>query len=116
MSGDLGISGIATKEMSATSSSGAMNDDCDSDFGVQVHLGRLLRELFDAPSEPLPQRLLELLQALAAKDKQHLTVSSSLKDALLSLVPNLRAFAYSLCGNHEWADDLVQETLLKAWS
>ena len=31
-------------------------------------------------------------------------------------MPNLRAFAISLCGNVHQADDLVQDTLLKAWS
>jgi RNA polymerase sigma-70 factor (ECF subfamily) len=41
--------------------------------------------------------------------------SASLKQALLGLIPNLRAFAVSLCGDVERADDLVQETLLKAW-
>src|ERR1019366_1047979 len=30
-------------------------------------------------------------------------------------IPNLRAFAMSLCGNPDRADDLVQETLVKAW-
>ena len=34
---------------------------------------------------------------------------------LTSLVPNLRAFARSLCGAADQADDLVQETLVKAW-
>src|SRR5215469_12347503 len=34
---------------------------------------------------------------------------------LLSLIPFLRAFARSLCGNQEMADDLAQETLVKAW-
>jgi len=29
---------------------------------------------------------------------------------------NLRAFAVSLCGDREHADDLVQETLFKAWN
>jgi RNA polymerase sigma-70 factor (ECF subfamily) len=43
------------------------------------------------------------------------TDSASLKQALLGLIPNLRAFAVSLCGDIERADDLVQETLLKAW-
>jgi RNA polymerase sigma-70 factor, ECF subfamily len=87
-----------------------------TDLGIQSHLGRKLRELFDGPSEPLPQRLIELLQQLSAKDGQRPAVNDSLKDSLLSLIPNLRAFAYSLCGNHERADDLVQETLLKAWT
>jgi RNA polymerase sigma-70 factor (ECF subfamily) len=34
---------------------------------------------------------------------------------LVSAIPNLRAFAVSLCGNADRADDLVQETLVKAW-
>jgi RNA polymerase sigma-70 factor (ECF subfamily) len=39
----------------------------------------------------------------------------ALKDALLGQIPTLRGFAFSLCGNFDRADDLVQETLLKAW-
>jgi len=34
---------------------------------------------------------------------------------LAALVPNLRAFARSIAGNPDHADDLVQETLVKAW-
>ncbi|MDX2288172.1 MAG: sigma-70 family RNA polymerase sigma factor [Hyphomicrobiaceae bacterium] len=34
---------------------------------------------------------------------------------LAALIPNLRAFARSLCGAPDRADDLVQETLVKAW-
>lgn len=37
------------------------------------------------------------------------------KSELLALIPFLRAFARSLCGNPETADDLAQETLVKAW-
>jgi RNA polymerase sigma-70 factor (ECF subfamily) len=40
----------------------------------------------------------------------------TLKDDLVRAIPSLRAFAISLCGNAERADDLVQETLLKAWA
>jgi RNA polymerase sigma-70 factor, ECF subfamily len=42
--------------------------------------------------------------------------SQPLKQSLLGLIPNLRAFAVSLCGDIERADDLDQETLLKAWN
>src|SRR5690348_7516384 len=85
-----------------------------NDHGA-AHLGKKLREIFEEMA-PLPRRLVELLEALAAKDRQHPPVSEKLKNDLIALIPNLRAFAFSLCSQHERADDLVQETLLKAWS
>jgi RNA polymerase sigma-70 factor (ECF subfamily) len=39
----------------------------------------------------------------------------SFKTLLLEAVPSLRAFALSLTGTSDRADDLVQETLVKAW-
>jgi RNA polymerase sigma-70 factor (ECF subfamily) len=42
--------------------------------------------------------------------------SASMKAELLAAIPSLRAFAMSLSGNIDRADDLVQETLVKAWS
>jgi RNA polymerase sigma-70 factor (ECF subfamily) len=45
-----------------------------------------------------------------------MAVSKALREELLASIPNLRAFAVSLCGNGERADDLVQETLMKAWA
>ena len=85
-----------------------------NDHGAAL-LGKKPREIYEetAPA-PLPRRLMELLEALAAKDKP--PASEKMKNALIALIPNLRAFAYSLCGQHERADDMVQETLLKAWS
>ncbi|MFT3968253.1 MAG: sigma factor, partial [Sphingobium sp.] len=41
---------------------------------------------------------------------------SEFKQQLTAIVPHLRAFARSLSGNRDLADDLVQETLLKAWA
>ena len=38
----------------------------------------------------------------------------TIRDQVLATVPSLRAFAISLCGNVDRADDLVQETLLRA--
>ena len=43
-------------------------------------------------------------------------VSQKLRGDLIGTIPNLRAFAVSLCGNPDRADDLVQDTLVKAWS
>ena len=41
-------------------------------------------------------------------------IDPALRDAMLAAVPSLRAFAISLSGNVDRADDLVQETLLRA--
>jgi RNA polymerase sigma-70 factor (ECF subfamily) len=45
-----------------------------------------------------------------------MNIEPSMRDALLAAVPSLRAFAISLSGNVDRADDLVQETLLRALS
>jgi RNA polymerase sigma-70 factor (ECF subfamily) len=41
-------------------------------------------------------------------------LTNQLRDDILASVPSLRAFAISLSGNGDRADDLVQETLLRA--
>lgn len=38
------------------------------------------------------------------------------KHELLEALPHLRAFARGLCGRPDYADDLVQETTIKAWT
>ena len=38
------------------------------------------------------------------------------REAMLAAVPSLRAFAISLSRNNDRADDLVQETLMRAWA
>src|SRR5262249_45865222 len=45
---------------------------------------------------------------------QPMTLAPTMKDAMLGAIPSLRAFAISLSGNVERADDLVQETLMRA--
>ncbi len=45
-----------------------------------------------------------------------MTAITALKTALLAELPSLRAFAISLTGSHDRADDLVQETVMKAWA
>lgn len=40
----------------------------------------------------------------------------SWRDEVVGLIPALRAFAWSLSHNGSDADDLVQDTLIKAWS
>ncbi|WHO37527.1 sigma-70 family RNA polymerase sigma factor [Sphingobium sp. AP49] len=38
------------------------------------------------------------------------------KQELAAALPQLRAFGRGLCGDRDMADDLVQETMLKAWA
>jgi RNA polymerase sigma-70 factor (ECF subfamily) len=45
-----------------------------------------------------------------------MSVEASLRDELLAAIPSLRAFATSLTGNRDRADDLVQDAILRAWA
>jgi RNA polymerase sigma-70 factor (ECF subfamily) len=81
------------------------------------HLGRQLQGLYGALiTEEQPRRLLDLIgrldAAFAGRDTQ---TATEFRDNLLAALPGLRGFALSLVVNPTRADDLVQETLLKAW-
>ena len=52
---------------------------------------------------------------IQAHEERETQPAPDFKTELLGLVPFLRAFARSLTGNYEAADDLVQETMVKAW-
>lgn len=45
-----------------------------------------------------------------------MTAEATFKEALLKSIPAMRGFAVSLVGSADRADDLVQETLTKAWT
>jgi RNA polymerase sigma-70 factor, ECF subfamily len=45
-----------------------------------------------------------------------MTVETSLWDEMLAAIPKLRAFAMSLTNNRDWTDDLVQDTIVRAWA
>src|SRR5919112_2033407 len=45
-----------------------------------------------------------------------MSVEPEIRDALLAAVPSLRAFAISLIGDANRADDLVQDTIMRAWA
>lgn len=48
---------------------------------------------------------------------EHVSLSDpEFKKQLAAVIPHLRAFGRSLSGSRDLADDLVQETLLKAWA
>jgi RNA polymerase sigma-70 factor (ECF subfamily) len=50
----------------------------------------------------------------ANKVTGRMTPQPSVREVMLAAVPNLRAFAMSLSGNADRADDLVQETVMRA--
>jgi len=54
---------------------------------------------------------------VAPEPVEHVALSDSeFKTQLAQVIPHLRAFGRSLSGNRDLADDLVQETLMKAWA
>ncbi|MEY9399500.1 RNA polymerase sigma factor (sigma-70 family) [Bradyrhizobium japonicum] len=65
------------------------------------------------PSIPRPA---SLVQQVDQRDKLLPSPMPASRDLMLAAVPSLRAFAISLCRNADRADDLVQETLLRALS
>src|SRR4028119_2293960 len=51
-----------------------------------------------------------------SKRPPDMPVEDTLRDRMLAAVPSLRAFAISLTNNRDRADDLVQDTLMRAWA
>jgi DNA-directed RNA polymerase specialized sigma24 family protein len=45
---------------------------------------------------------------------ERMPVQPSIRDVMLAAIPSLRAFAISLSGSIDRADDLVQETVMRA--
>lgn len=93
-------------------------------------VGAYLRAAFaDVCAQPLPSLFDDLLAKLnsdnddAGDEAAHDDVPESralsdeeFKVELAQVIPHLRAFGRSLSGSRDLADDLVQETLLKAWA
>lgn len=86
---------------------------------VRDHLGVKLQSAYRALIEaPPPQRLLDLLAQLdSVLDAHDHERATTFRDSLTKALPDLRVFALSLvASNAARADDLVQETVLKAWA
>ena len=84
---------------------------------VRNHLGGELRAYFALPAgDALPEPLRALLRrfeaVLASRGE---TPTTAFRDDLMAVLPALRTFAFSLVGDMSRTDDLVQETLMKAW-
>lgn len=85
-------------------------------------IGSYLRTAFaEAADAELPAMFVDLLAKLGEGEEKPVFVRDALPDKefktqLAAIIPHLRAFGRSLSGSRDLADDLVQETLLKAWA
>jgi RNA polymerase sigma-70 factor (ECF subfamily) len=84
---------------------------------IQRHLGAELQLYFSlVVAEAMPERLVHLVSRLdAVVVCSGPTPCNPFRDELIRSMPALRTFAFSLTGNPDRSDDLVQETLVKAW-
>ena len=84
---------------------------------IQRHLGEMLRAHYDKELESggLPERIRKLLEELRWQGGGPKAVPDDIRDALLAAIPSLRAFAISLSNSPDRADDLVQDTIMRAW-
>ena len=95
----------------------------NSQSPVVRDLGTFLRIAFAAiEAASLPDRLTSLLEKLGEGEPPRAPAADQslndkdFKKLLAEAIPHLRAFGRSLSGNADVADDLVQETMLKAWT
>jgi RNA polymerase sigma-70 factor (ECF subfamily) len=85
---------------------------------VRKHLGIVLRPDFALPAGlELPQWLAYLVERFDNGDETPKTRPDHVfRDTSIAALWALRGFAFSLVGETSRADDLVQETLAKAWA
>ena len=83
---------------------------------IQAHLGEQLRALYGDPSDDrMPLSLRRLADRVAQVIRAHTEpVDQAFVDGIMAALPHLRAFAISLAKNVDRAEDLVQDTVLKA--
>jgi RNA polymerase sigma-70 factor (ECF subfamily) len=88
------------------------------DAAVQAHLGAQLRALYGDPaSAALPQDLRRLADRVAQVIRAHTEpVNQAFIDGIMDSLLPLRRFAISLTKDQERAEDLVQDTVLRAIS
>lgn len=86
------------------------------DNSIRLHLGHQLRSLYEDPAvEKLPRDLARLAERVAQVIRAHTEpVDQVFIDGIMAALPSLRKFALSLTRHIERAEDLVQDTVLKA--
>ncbi len=99
-----------------------------ADASALRDIGALLRTGFaDLAAAPLPPRLRHLLDRLGDDQPGPAAApvwppagdghdEAGFKAALAAAIPHLRAYGRSLSGSADLADDLVQETMVRAWA
>jgi RNA polymerase sigma-70 factor (ECF subfamily) len=88
------------------------------DSSIQAYLGQQLRAWYGDPAgDKLPPELAQLLDRVAQVIRARTElIDQAFVDGVLASVTSLRAFAISLTRDAEKAEDLVQETVLRAIS
>jgi RNA polymerase sigma-70 factor (ECF subfamily) len=83
---------------------------------VQAHLGQQLRALYGNPAEEkLPYSLSRLLDRVTQVIRAHTEpIDQAFVDGVVASLTSLRAFAISLVRDADRAEDLVQETVVRA--
>jgi RNA polymerase sigma-70 factor (ECF subfamily) len=86
------------------------------DGAIRVHLGQHLRDLYGDPAAAkLPRHLASLATRVKQVIQAHAEpVDQAFTDAVMRTLPSLRAFAITLTKSVDRAEDLVQDTVLKA--
>ena len=84
---------------------------------VREHLGKQLREFYhELIGDGLPTDLVNLVRRLErAIQARNEAPDPAFMAELMEAVPHLRAFALSRTRHRDQAEDLMQETILKAW-
>jgi RNA polymerase sigma-70 factor (ECF subfamily) len=88
------------------------------DEAIRVHLGEQLRVYFGDPTDDrLPLSLRRLADRVAQVIRAYTEpVDQAFIDGVMAALPALKAYAISLTRNGDQAEDLIQDTVLKAIS
>ncbi|MBM6595054.1 sigma-70 family RNA polymerase sigma factor [Microvirga pudoricolor] len=87
-------------------------------LSIQAHIGAHLREAYGDPTDTvIPLKLGQLLKRVTQIIRAHQEpVDQAFTDGIMNALPSLRAFGISLTKSIDRAEDLVQETVLRAIS
>lgn len=90
----------------------------DADTSLRDRTGNLLQLGFGQTSEALPEPIAELLARLGSEmdDEAKEEADRQFKGMIMMILPHLRSYARQICKSDDLANDLVQETLMRAWS